>query len=158
MQRKEQHFWLVPIRELRDELKRRDADGQRALHLFNAGDRHLKSCQSLGLDRLARIDLMQPDDPAFLPPLDSEFCQLPDTDLTALKKPADSLGAAQVMLEAHEDLCATDERNEPKFKDVKQFLREEIGRKMIDIARRKHGGNAKLRFRVGIGMQTIAVS
>ena len=113
-------------------LKRRAAGGQGALHLFNAGDRHLKSCQSLGLDRLARIDPMRPDDPAFHPPLDSEYCQLPDTDLIALKKPADSFGTAQVMLEAHEDLCATDERNEPKFKDVKQFLREEIARKSED--------------------------
>ena len=75
---------------------------------------------------------MRPDDPAFHPPLAAEFCQLPNTDLTALKKPANSVGAAQVMLEAHEDLCATDERNEAKFKDVKQFLREEIGRKRGD--------------------------
>jgi len=32
------------------------------------------------------------------------------------------------MLEAHEDLCRADERNEGKFKDVKQFLREEVAR------------------------------
>ncbi len=110
-------------------LKRRD---KQQLHIFSAGDRELKSCRSLGLDRLARIDAMRPDDPAFQPPPDSEFEQLPDTDLTGIKKPADSIGAAKMMLQAHEDLCNLDERNEPKFKDVKQLLREEISRKSDD--------------------------
>lgn len=110
-------------------LKQRQTGGNEPLHLFNAGDRHLKSCQSLGLDRLARIDPGLPENPALQPPPESEFRALPNTDLTTLRKPADAAETARVMLEAHEDLCQADERNEPKFKDVKQLLREEIARK-----------------------------
>jgi hypothetical protein len=33
------------------------------------------------------------------------------------------------MLEAHENLCTADERNESKFKDVKQCLRDQLEQK-----------------------------
>ena len=84
---------------------------------------------TVGLDRMARIDATQPDEPAFQPPPESEFSQLPNTDLTAPKKSDDPLTSARIMLEAHEDLCSADERNEAKFEDVKQLLREDIARK-----------------------------
>jgi len=99
------------------------------LHLFNAGDHNLQSCQSLGLDQLARLEYGPPDAGTCPLPPESVFRKLPDTDLTALNKPRDKAGTTRLMLEAHEDLCRVDERNEGKFRDVKQFLREEVARK-----------------------------
>jgi anti-anti-sigma regulatory factor len=99
------------------------------LQLFNADTRSRELCQSLGLDRLARIEPGVPETPEFQLPPDSEYRLLPDTDLTALSKPADQAVTASVMLEAHEDLCRADERNETKFKDVKNLLREEIAQR-----------------------------
>ena len=99
------------------------------LHLFNAGNHNLQSCQSLGLDQLARLESGSPDAGACPFPPESAFRELPDTDLTALKKPRDKEGTTRLMLEAHEELCRADERNEAKFRDVKQFLREEVARK-----------------------------
>ncbi len=98
------------------------------LHLFNAGSHNLQSCQALGLDRLARLESGPPDAGTCPLPPASVFRRLPDTDLTAGNKPRDKEGTTRLMLEAHEDLCRADERNEGKFKDVKQFLREEVAR------------------------------
>lgn len=47
---------------------------------------------------------------------------------SGLNKPRDKAGTPRLMFEAHEDLCRADERNEEKFRDVKQFLREEVAR------------------------------
>ncbi len=106
------------------------ARGQRdGLHLFNAGNHNLQSCRALGLDQLARLESGSPDAAVNPFPPEAAFRKLPDTDLTALNRPKDKEGTTRLMLEAHEDLCRADERNEVKFRDVKQFLREEIDRK-----------------------------
>jgi anti-anti-sigma regulatory factor len=109
-------------------LKLRASGQQTGLHLFNASSRDLQSCRSLGLDQLARIESGPPGSWPCQIPAESEFRQLPDTDLTALSKGSDKEATTRVMLEAHEDLCRADERNEAKFKDVKQLLREEVAR------------------------------
>jgi len=96
------------------------------LHLFNAGDRTLHSCQCLGLDRLAHLEPGLPDVKDLQPPPETDFHKLPDTDLTALSKPNAKDETAEIMLEAHEDLCRCDEKNEVKFKDVKECLREKL--------------------------------
>jgi len=110
-------------------LKLRARGQDASLHLFNTSTRNLQSCQSLGLDRLARMEPGPPDASACSVPPETEFRKLPDTDLTGLARPADKVGTTRLMLEAHEDLCRADERNEAKFKDVKQFLRDEVARK-----------------------------
>jgi len=109
-------------------LKLRARGQNGGLHLFNADNHNLQSCQSLGLDQLARLESGPRDAGACPLPPESLFRKLPDTDLTALNKPRDKEGTTRLMLEAHEDLCRADERNEGKFKDVKQFLREEVRR------------------------------
>jgi hypothetical protein len=48
---------------------------------------------------------------------------------TFLSEWSDKVATSRLMLEAHEYLCRADERNEEKFRDVKQFLREEVARK-----------------------------
>ena len=56
------------------------------------------------------------------------LCRRRDTPLRrSLAGGADQLLATA--REAHEDLCRVEERNEGKFRDVKQFLREEVVRK-----------------------------
>ena len=110
-------------------LKLRARGQNGGLHLFNTGSHNLQSCQSLGLDQLARLESGPPDAGACPLPPESAFRKLPDSDLTALNKPRDKEGTTRLMLEAHEDLCRADERNEEKFRDVKQFLREEAARK-----------------------------
>jgi anti-anti-sigma regulatory factor len=109
-------------------LKLRARGRNGGLHLFNAGNHNLQTCQSLGLDQLGRLESGTPDAGAGPLPPESAFRKLPDTDLTVLKKPKDKAGTTRLMLEAHEDLCRADERNEAKFKDVKQFLLEEAAR------------------------------
>ncbi len=96
------------------------------LHLFNAGDRTFQSCQCLGLDRLASLDPGLPDHTEFQPPPEAEFHKLPDSDLTTLSRPSAKDDVAEIMLEAHEDLCECDHNNEVKFEDVKQCLRERL--------------------------------
>ena len=98
------------------------------LHFFNADKRILQSCQSLGLDQLACMESGAPDAAACRFPPESEFLELPDTDLAALTKTRDKEATSRLMLEAHEDLCRADGRNEEKFRDVKQLLREEVAR------------------------------
>ncbi len=109
-------------------LQLRQAGQNNGLHLFNAGELNLHSCQVLGLGRMARLEAAAPSAPDFLAPPASEFRQLPDTDLTAPNAMPAKDQTTALMLEAHEDLCVTDERNEAKFKDVKQLLREELER------------------------------
>jgi anti-anti-sigma regulatory factor len=106
-------------------LKLRELGREDALHLFNAGNRTLEACQTLGLDRLARLDCGPPE-PASLAPPASDFHKL-DCD-PAPDKTRDKSATAALMLEAHEDLCTCDEGNEARFQDVKSYLREEIAK------------------------------
>jgi hypothetical protein len=49
---------------------------------------------------------------------------LPDTDITQLKQPLDRDGAADLMIEAHDNLVRVDQRNTPRFKELARILRE----------------------------------
>jgi len=100
-----------------------------SLSVLHVSERNLQALLSVGLDRLARLDPVNPDPLVLSPPDDIEFHKLPGSDLQAPSQGADTQETAQVMLECHEDLCRADERNEAKFKDVKQFLREDIARR-----------------------------
>ena len=113
-------------------LKLRARGQNGGLHLFNAGNHNLQSCQSLGLDQLARLESGPPDSGTCLLPPESAYRKLPDTDLAELKKLRDKAGTTRLMIEAHEALCRADERNEGKFRDVKQYLREEATRLSIE--------------------------
>src|SRR5215471_13634171 len=103
-------------------LKLRELGREDALHLFNAGNRTFEACQTLGLDRVARLECGTPGAGLQTPP-PSDFRRL-DAEPSGGAK--DKSATAAVMLEAHEDLCTCDERNEAQFKDVKKFLQQEI--------------------------------
>ena len=82
----------------------------------------------LGLDQIVGVDAAPPDAVRTEFPPAAEFEFLPGSDLTVGERPFDEVSRALLMLECHEYLCRLDERNENKFRDVKQFLREDIAR------------------------------
>jgi anti-sigma B factor antagonist len=96
------------------------------LEVVNANERNLQSLRSLGLDRLMRVNPPPASRPA---PAAGEFRCLAGSDSEEPLQKAAREETAKLMLEAHENLCRTDDRNEQKFADVKNFLREEIERK-----------------------------
>ncbi len=93
------------------------------LHILNASDRNLQSLRSLGLDRLME---MHPPAPAHPLPPETGFRKLPGSDANGVTKFFEKKAAAELMLDAHEALCRLDARNEPKFEEVKQTLRDKI--------------------------------
>jgi len=112
-------------------LKLKDA-GNGLLHILNANARNLELLRNLGLDRLivivgsgaspsgngvglggAASDGTNGSSP---PNLEEVPCPVPTR-----------AEAAPTILEAHENLMDFDPRNIPKFKDVVEFLREDLG-------------------------------
>ena len=93
------------------------------LHILNASERNQQSLCSLGLDRLVQMDAPESTRP--LPP-ETDFQKLPGSDVSQPAKSLEKQAAAKLMLDAHEALCRADERNEAKFKDVKETLHAKI--------------------------------
>jgi len=106
--------------------------GPGRLHILNANPRNLELLKNLGLDRLINIDAPAPNgfggmrggngsNPTGLNGLKEEqFQEIPCPIPTRSE-------AAPTILEAHENLMEFDARNVPKFKDVVEFLREDLG-------------------------------
>jgi hypothetical protein len=93
--------------------------GQGNLHILNASPRNLELLQNLGLDRLIKIDSTRAQvsgNGVAEKQLKEVICPLPTRE-----------EAAPTILEAHEALMEFDARNVPKFKDVVEFLREDLG-------------------------------
>ena len=97
-------------------LKLKDA-GNGLLHILNASPRNLELLKNLGLDRLIHIDSPR-----------AKLNGVPENKLeeVACARPTRE-EAAPTILEAHEALMEFDPRNIPKFKDVVEFLREDLG-------------------------------
>ena len=113
-------------------LKLKDA-GNGRLHILNASARNLELLKNLGLDRLIHIEGSEAavaangngggPDTTPLP-----LADLRDDNLEEVPCPVPSRAeAAPTILEAHENLMGFDPRNVPKFKDVVEFLREDLG-------------------------------
>src|SRR5258708_9209394 len=85
--------------------------GAGCLYVANRNERNAESLCSLGLDKLlnVRVSAIKKDGQALPIPLDE-----------------DRTARAQTMLEAHEALIKTAPENLPKFKDVIQYLEEEL--------------------------------
>ena len=85
--------------------------GEGRLSVVNLNERNAESLRSLGLDQLfsVRVSAIERDGQALPIPLEE-----------------DSTARAQTMLEAHEALVKTAPENLPIFKDVIQFLEEEL--------------------------------
>jgi anti-anti-sigma factor len=97
-------------------LKLKEA-GNGLLHILNASPRNLELLKNLGLDRLINVDAKRVELNGIAEkPLQEVPCPLPTRT-----------EAAPTILEAHETLMEFDPRNVPKFKDVVEFLREDLG-------------------------------
>jgi anti-sigma B factor antagonist len=85
--------------------------GEGSLSVVNLNERNAESLCSLGLDQLfnVRVSAIKKDGQALPIPLEE-----------------DRTARAQTMLEAHEALIKTAPENLPKFKDVIQYLEEEL--------------------------------
>src|SRR6202163_157842 len=85
--------------------------GEGCLSVVNLNERNAESLWSLGLDQLfnVRVSAIKKDGQALPIPLEE-----------------DRTARAQTMLEAHEALIKTAPENLPKFKDVIQYLEEEL--------------------------------
>lgn len=95
------------------ELRRRSPSG--SLTLARVGERNLELIRNLGLHRLATVDT-------------GSHSQEPSGSAQALTVQARSeIENARLVLEAHENLIATDPDNAAKFQDVLAFLRNQLG-------------------------------
>ena len=101
-------------------LKLREA-GHGLLHILNANPRNLELLKNLGLDRLINIDDGTGTGAA-------HRNGVKDEHLEEMPCPVPTRAeAAPTILEAHVNLMQFDPRNVPKFKDVVEFLREDLG-------------------------------
>ena len=95
------------------------AAGNGALNVLNASPRNIELLKNLGLDRLIDIDAKK---------IDLNGVATNEKSLEALEcSPQTKAEAGPTILEAHEALMNFDPRNVPKFKDVVEFLREDLG-------------------------------
>ncbi len=104
--------------------------GSGLLHILNASPRNLELLRNLGLDRLIQIDGRGEEKPAVASAAPADPAgsnEISEKDLQEMPCPAQSRQeAAPMILEAHENLMEFDPRNIPKFKDVVEFLREDL--------------------------------
>jgi anti-sigma B factor antagonist len=125
-------------------LKLRES-GKGLLNILNASSRNLELLRNLGLDRLIQLSGgTLPGDPASttktapIPPSPSNgngtaaaavsLAEVKEENLEEMPCPVPTRAeAAPTILEAHEALMKFDPRNVPKFKDVVEFLREDLG-------------------------------
>ena len=96
------------------------------LHVISVSSRNLELLQTLGLDRLFGVGEPPTELRDAQPPAEAEFKRLPDSDVTALTKPLNKNDTADLMLEAHDNLVRADQRNAPRFRDLRKFLRESV--------------------------------
>jgi hypothetical protein len=108
-------------------LKLKEA-GNGLLHILNANPRNLELLRNLGLDRLINIEgsggvssIDTGSGPASLNGLEDEHLEEVPCPVPTRAE------AAPTILEAHVNLMEFDPRNVPKFKDVVEFLREDLG-------------------------------
>jgi anti-anti-sigma regulatory factor len=118
-------------------LKLRES-GQGLLNILNASSRNLELLRNLGLDRLIQVSAGSlPGEGAAaktgaLPAAGNGKAPVlegvKEENLQEMDCPIPTRSeAAPTILEAHEALMKFDPRNVPKFKDVVEFLREDLG-------------------------------
>ena len=100
--------------------------GNGLLHILNASTRNQELLKNLGLDRLIHIEGKMENGTGAGRKVDLNGVS--EKDLEEIECPVPTREqAAPTILEAHENLMEFDPRNVPKFKDVVEFLREDLG-------------------------------
>ena len=98
--------------------------GAGLLHILNANARNLELLRNLGLDRLIQIEGSGFGNGSGA----GRLMGMKEAQLAEMACPVPTRAeAAPTILEAHENLMEFDPRNVPKFKDVVEFLREDLG-------------------------------
>jgi len=115
-------------------LKLKEA-GSGLLRILNASPRNLELLKNLGLDRLISIEGDEgagsghevPNGNGSAPNA-AQLNGVKEENLKEMECPVPTKKeAGPTILEAHENLIGFDPRNVPKFKDVVEFLREDLG-------------------------------
>ena len=91
--------------------------GQGSLHVINLNERNHELLTNLGLDQLFSMDACGVRPAGAVP--SSTLAPAPTSDHSA---------AAETMLEAHEALVEADPENLTKFKDVLEYLKQDLHR------------------------------
>ena len=99
------------------------------VHILNVGPRNWELLQTLGLDRLFAINTTGNLRTKMPLPADAEFQRLPESELGEVTPPLSKHDTVDLMLEAHDNLIRADQRNLAKFKDLTQFLRENVAKR-----------------------------
>ena len=98
--------------------------GAGLLHILNANARNMELLRNLGLDRLIHIAGNEVSNGS----ISGHLNGLKEGPMKEMPCPVPTRAeAAPTILEAHENLMEFDPRNVPKFKDVVEFLREDLG-------------------------------
>ncbi|HUI08415.1 MAG TPA: STAS domain-containing protein [Verrucomicrobiae bacterium] len=105
-------------------LRLREIGCPSALRVINIGGRQMESLRTLGLDRLFDIQTGRQTVPE-----GADFCPLADADVTQLTHPLTKEEAANLILEAHNNLVRADKRNALQFRELTRSLREAIDRR-----------------------------
>jgi len=95
--------------------------GQGSLHVTNLNERNADLLRNLGLDQLFAIDLCGLKTPEAAAPPAGQAETLPAAPGTG-----DRNAQAQTMLEAHEALVEAAPENLTKFKDVLEYLKQDL--------------------------------
>jgi anti-sigma B factor antagonist len=105
--------------------------GAGLLHILNASPRNLELLRNLGLDRLISIESTTGSTAGVRDTNGSVLNGLNGVKEESLKEMPCTVPtraeAGPTILEAHVNLMQFDPRNVPKFKDVVEFLREDLG-------------------------------
>ena len=94
--------------------------GYGGLHVFNANERNTLSLEGLGLDQILSLENGKADSTCAL--LDAEFTA--DDALPA--DPVDKRAATEMMIAAHQALVDAAPENLCKFKDVIEYLKQDL--------------------------------
>jgi anti-sigma B factor antagonist len=110
--------------------------GPGLLHILNASPRNLELLKNLGLDRLISIEgagsLGGGRNGGDVKAAPNLLNGVREDTLEEMPCPVPTKAeAAPTILEAHENLMQFDPRNVPKFKDVVEFLREDLGQPAV---------------------------
>ena len=98
----------------------RQGDCTDAVKVIHSNERNEKSICKLGLNHMITIVRDGPDSEDLEKEARSCLDLLDDDD------PSDKTEKASMILRAHEDLCAANEENEDEFRDVLNYLRQDL--------------------------------
>jgi anti-sigma B factor antagonist len=94
--------------------------GHGGLHVINSNERNTSLLEGLGLDQILSLENGSGESAAAL--LDSEF----RADEALPPEPADKRAATETMIAAHQALVDADPENLCKFKDVLEYLKQDL--------------------------------